>query len=143
MAKIKFRTKYEAGSFNDNEVYEEGTSLTEPGQAESMQSLLSRMTRPVGRPVSDAVSLKDDEIDVLMSDADLDEAETEKTEMAQAIETYVQASELLADAGANSASESEAGVKPDKAKTTANETQANSQTPASGFATEPEQTALA
>ena len=42
---VEFRTKYNPGDFSDNEFYEPGTSLTEPGQAESMQDLVARMSK--------------------------------------------------------------------------------------------------
>ena len=141
---VKFRTKYNPGNFSDNEFYKEGTSLTEPGQAESMAQLVQRMEKAelVARLhrnrilTGDATNLQDDQIDQLMSDADLDESETERTEMAQAIEDFNEAQSLLAGAGANYASGSETGAKPDIAKATVSETQANSQTSATGFATE-------
>lgn len=94
---MKFRTKYEPGDFCDNEVYEAGTSMTEPGQAESMEHLYKRMSQAelVGRLhaskriTGDATSLQDDVIDQLMSDADLDEYETERTGMAEIVEISV------------------------------------------------------
>lgn len=141
---VEFRTKYNPGDFSDNEYYEPGTSLTEPGQAESMQDLVARMSKAElvqrlakkNQIVGDATKLQDAQIDALMSDSDLDEVETEKTEMAEALEAHMVMSELLAGAGANSSSGSEDERKPDIAKAKTSETQENSQTPATGFATE-------
>lgn len=144
---VDFRSKYNPGDYCDNEVYEEGTSLTEPHQAESMEHLVSRLDKAelaarIARNrtiVGDATQLQDAQIDQLMSDADLDEAETEKTEMAEVVEASMLASELLAGSGANSARGSEDEREPDKAKAKTSEPQANSQTSEPGFATEPEQ----
>lgn len=142
---VKFRTKYDQGDYSDNEVYEPGTSMTEPGQAESMEHLVKRLDKAelvarIARNheiVGDATKLQDDQIDQLMSDADLDEAETEKTEMAEVVEASMLAQELLAGSGANSARESETALKPDIATAQSNEAQANSQTTEPGTATEP------
>lgn len=141
---VKFRTKYNPGSFSDNEFYEPGTSLTEPGQAESMAQLVKRMEKAelaarVQRNrilTGDATKLQDDQIDQLMSDADLDDSELERTEMAQAIEDFNETQSLLAGAGANFVSGSETGAKTVESKATVSETQTNSQTSATGFATE-------
>lgn len=141
---VEFRTRYNPGDYSDFESYEPGTSLTEPGQAESMQELVERMSQAElvqrlarnKQIVGDATKLQDEQIDALMSDSDLDEVETEKTEMAEALEAHLATSELLADAGANSSSASEDEREPDIAKAKTSKTQENSQKPASGLATE-------
>lgn len=83
---VKFRTKYNPGSYEDYEHYEPGTSLTEPGQAETMEQLMARLTREPNRPI-DLSSLKDEDVDQLMQDADLDAYEDEgKPGMASALD---------------------------------------------------------
>lgn len=141
---VKFRTRYNPGNFSDHESYKEGTSLTEPGQAESMAQLVQRMEKAElaarlhrNRIITgDATKLQDNVIDQLMSESDLDESETERTEMAQALEDFNETQALLAGAGANPVSGSEKERKPDIAKANSSETQTGLQTSATGFATE-------
>lgn len=87
---VKFRTKYNPGSFSDFEHYEPGTSLTEPGQAETMEQLMARMTREPFRPIAFG-PLDDKEVDGLMEDADLDAFEDEgRTGMASALDDFAE-----------------------------------------------------
>lgn len=48
----KFRTQYDLQGYNDNEVYVEGTSETEPGQAVNIKSVYLRCLRGELPPVS-------------------------------------------------------------------------------------------
>lgn len=85
---VKFRTKYNPGTYTDYEHYEPGTSLTEPGQAETMEQLMARMTREPFRPIAFG-PLDDKEVDDLLEDADLDELEDEgRTGMASALDDF-------------------------------------------------------
>lgn len=143
---VKFRTKYNPGSFSDNEVYEAGTSLTEPCQAESMQDLVARLDKAElsariarnRRFVGDSTQLSDGVIDQLIDDASLDEAENEKTGMAEVVEESLAMQELLAGVGANHVSGSE--NEHSEANVSSNGTQTDSQTPATGFATNSQET---
>jgi hypothetical protein len=140
---MEFRTKYNPGTFSDNEVYKEGTSLTEPCQAESMQDLVARLDKAElaarvarnRRFVGDATKLSDDAVDQLMDDASLDDAETEKTEMAEVVESSLATEESLAGVGANSVSGSENEQSEANANLSGTQT-ANSQPPATAFATQ-------
>lgn len=98
---MKFRTKYAQGSYTDYEHYEPGTSLTEPGQAESMEHLMQRLTR---FPVSTIdTSLSAEEAEALYKDAEFDELASEgKTGIAEAMdvinaELVASRSEAVAD----------------------------------------------
>lgn len=85
MTKFVFRTRYNPGDFSDNEKYQPGTSLTEPGQAETMEQLMARLTRVPNRPIS--LDLADKDVDSAMEEAELDEFEDEgKTGMAAALD---------------------------------------------------------
>lgn len=104
---VEFRTKYNPGSYTDYEHYEPGTSLTEPGQAETMEQLMSRMTRERFRPIA-LGPLDDKEVDDLLEDADLDELEDEgRTGMASALDDFAE----VVNAGEGSTAGTEAKEK--------------------------------
>lgn len=98
---VNFRTKYNPGDYTDYEHYEEGTSLTEPGQAETMEHLVARLMREPVCEVENGV-LSDEEVDSRLEDADYDEL---------LAEGQVGVATALDDIGADlSASRSEAGA---------------------------------